>query len=287
MLCDTRQFLNLILIASLPLIIPAHPFNYFCDLPCGNVTNLMCERAPCGLARGCGHHASAGKFDDRDSQNAAVIHNEHRINIASGRDNRAGNGAATNMNLISYSRELAFAAQCWANSCKTHRKCVKTTNFDDDIGVNIYFKKFPGNVTQEDFKFKSVIEYWYGQIDVCDPRQIDKFGSEFCLEGKEFTQMIWADTRYVGCGVAFFKKKHLVVCLYAPRGNLFGQSVYKRGTPCSSCDVNDECYHGALCGRRRSHIEFKVPFHMMEKSRGVFARVSFSLIVWIACCIFF
>ena len=42
-----------------------------------------------------------------------------------------------------------------------------------------------------------------------------------------YTQMVWADTRYLGCGVAACPSGgEMWVCNYDPRGNVLGKSPY-------------------------------------------------------------
>lgn len=76
-----------------------------------------------------------------------------------------------------------------------------------------------------------------------------------------YTQMVWANTEYVGCGSVSFMENttihsnvpspyliHRLVCNYGPAGNLYGTSVYKIGTPCSMCSAkNCDKKFNALC----------------------------------------
>eukprot|EP00486_Rosalina_sp_Unknown_P011607 CAMPEP_0201593260 /NCGR_PEP_ID=MMETSP0190_2-20130828/190923_1 /ASSEMBLY_ACC=CAM_ASM_000263 /TAXON_ID=37353 /ORGANISM="Rosalina sp." /LENGTH=370 /DNA_ID=CAMNT_0048052391 /DNA_START=642 /DNA_END=1754 /DNA_ORIENTATION=+ len=76
-----------------------------------------------------------------------------------------------------------------------------------------------------------------------------------------YTQVIWADTRYVGCGFqqcsgastdsgSYSWAKMIFTCNYFPAGNFYGQKPYMEGAPCSCCDEDrKECSHdGGLCG---------------------------------------
>jgi len=46
-----------------------------------------------------------------------------------------------------------------------------------------------------------------------------------------YTQLIWAETREVGCAVADNGEDEFLVCRYAKAGNWFGQPVLATGTP--------------------------------------------------------
>lgn len=58
--------------------------------------------------------------------------------------------------------------------------------------------------------------------------------------------MAWAKTSLMGCGYALykdgnFKSNEIVVCNYSPTGNYPGQSLYKKGKPCSKCEKGKKC----------------------------------------------
>ncbi|MCC6075779.1 CAP domain-containing protein [Pseudomonas sp. GCM10022188] len=41
-----------------------------------------------------------------------------------------------------------------------------------------------------------------------------------------YTQMVWRDTRQLGCGVSACDDKEIVVCHYEPKGNYLGRAPY-------------------------------------------------------------
>lgn len=268
-----RNFSKLILLFAFLNFCYSHPFNKYCDLKCGKQKNLVCKRIPCALSKDCTAPSVAAKFDDEDARGVANIHNEFRQIIATGQDTRGGTGNASNMYYLTYSRELAFSAQCWANSCNTEVHCLKTFNFDNDIGFNIYLDRTVSKPENIDYTMRTAILHWFNEIDNCDYMQIDNFDLLYGTTALGFIQLIWADTRYVGCGTTFFDGKQLTVCLYSPKGRVPGMQVYKRGDPCSRCEIEDYCnpsFNG-LCGMGGYSIDFNVPFKMMNKfnvSRG-------------------
>ncbi|CAG9784377.1 unnamed protein product [Diatraea saccharalis] len=67
-----------------------------------------------------------------------------------------------------------------------------------------------------------------------------------------YTQMVWATTHKVGCGLAFcdggpWGHFYNYVCHYCPGGNIdtLVHYPYKAGKPCSDCP--DDCVQGKLC----------------------------------------
>uniref|UniRef100_A0A1I7TDQ9 SCP domain-containing protein n=1 Tax=Caenorhabditis tropicalis TaxID=1561998 RepID=A0A1I7TDQ9_9PELO len=63
------------------------------------------------------------------------------------------------------------------------------------------------------------------------------------------TQMIWANTNLIGCGVKncgrdstmMNMNKISVVCQYKKPGNVMGQPIYQKGETCSSCPASSKC----------------------------------------------
>ncbi|WP_411025351.1 CAP domain-containing protein, partial [Salmonella sp. s55004] len=61
-----------------------------------------------------------------------------------------------------------------------------------------------------------------------------------------FTQVVWAKTTKVGCGIKFcleatsdyssYPNAWLVTCNYSPAGNWQGEKPYKSGTECTECE---------------------------------------------------
>lgn len=76
------------------------------------------------------------------------------------------------------------------------------------------------------------VNAWFQEIDVCDPNIINSFGGG--IEAAHFTQLVWAETVFVGCGISSGGGT-FVVCNYYPGGNMIGSPVYTAGQPCTEC----------------------------------------------------
>ena len=85
-----------------------------------------------------------------------------------------------------------------------------------------------------------------------------------------YTQVVWAETEELGCGMVYYKEgsqwETIVVCNYAVAGNLKGNSwfmiyfildihlinlggeMYATGTACSACPAGYTCDDG-LCSK--------------------------------------
>ncbi|WP_088347875.1 MULTISPECIES: CAP family protein [Rhodomicrobium] len=116
---------------------------------------------------------------------------------------------------LTWSAELAAAAQRWAEKC-----WIAHDKSRGHIGENI---AWGGDRTAS-----SAVDAWYKEVDVYD------YGKPgFAASTAHFTQMVWKETKQIGCGVAqcYFGAIRLWVCRYGPTGNWAGkypQNVPKR-----------------------------------------------------------
>ncbi|EYC10965.1 hypothetical protein Y032_0053g2396 [Ancylostoma ceylanicum] len=62
-----------------------------------------------------------------------------------------------------------------------------------------------------------------------------------------FTQMAWAKTYKIGCGVARCPTKNFFVCRYYPSGNIEGEVVYPTGRTGSGCTNGRSNRYQGLC----------------------------------------
>ena len=74
-----------------------------------------------------------------------------------------------------------------------------------------------------------------------------------------YTQMVWGETEYIGCGAIYYKDnnadvsnypyRQTLVCNYHPPGNHLGKPVYLIGQAGSACisDVRKGNKYGGLC----------------------------------------
>lgn len=247
-----RHFSNIILILIFKLI-KAKETDY-CTLRCtaqGNLPNIVCERKHhCVLDKNeCGSDGKSKYFFDKFLDEMVAVHNEYRQKIASGEDTRGGNSKASNMMVLSYHKELAYTAQCLANSCLYHHKCGRTPTFNL-VGQNLYMKWSSRRAPPLNSKMiRESVYQWYIEIKDADEDLMKRFHMTAKQTG-HFTQLVWAETKYVGCGASQYHNKLYVVCNYATAGNILGKASYKRGEPCSDCPSGTKCnsVYNALCG---------------------------------------
>lgn len=154
---------------------------------------------------------------------------------------------ASNMNTLTYSLELEFAAQCHANSgCEQRDPCNLTPRFHKYVGQNM-FKALKTAVT-EDQLIAHAIDTWAGLVQNISLESIDSFSGNSWEE--ESAQLMWADTEYVGCGRVMTQMYVILYCNYGPGGSVQGHPIYKRGGNCTQCPFSRFCHYHykALCG---------------------------------------
>jgi len=108
---------------------------------------------------------------------------------------------------VTWSAELAASAQAWADKCWiTHDKSRGR------VGENLAWGG--------DRSGSSAVEAWYKEVDIYN------YGKPgFASSTGHFTQVIWKNTKQIGCGVSkcYLGTVRLWVCRYSPQGNWAGQ----------------------------------------------------------------
>jgi len=109
---------------------------------------------------------------------------------------------------------------------------------DDKIAMILPFPPDSYKVASEDLH--ALFDPWADEIKLYDMNktysdQVRKF------ETSNFTQLVWSETRRIGCGRMFMAdiekliQGHFFVCNYGPTGNIYGKDIYMKGPPCSNC----------------------------------------------------
>ena len=120
-----------------------------------------------------------------------------------------------------WSEEIASYAQEWANHLSKTKNCGlehrKGANRVKRYGENL-FAMYGASADG-----KKVTEDWYSEIADYT------YSSNSCKSGKvcgHYTQVIWAKSTELGCGMAKCKRGEVWVCNYNPPGNFVGQKPY-------------------------------------------------------------
>ena len=111
---------------------------------------------------------------------------------------------------LTWSDELAGVAQAWAD--ELNRQGCAFEHSGNQYGENLA----GGSAGLLDAE--ATVEMWYREVD-----QYDFPTGGFAMQTGHFTQVVWKDTRQVGCGVTTCGGMDTIVCNYQPSGNYQGQ----------------------------------------------------------------
>jgi len=182
-------------------------------------------------------------------------HNELRRKVAKGEETDGAPGpqpAAANMRKLVWNTELEAVAQRWADQCQFGHDSSRNKLDGTAVGQNAYWG---GSSVESDEStvqagMTDAAQAWYDEVS--DPGFDSGSISPYVFSSGtgHYTQVVWADTEELGCGMVYYKGSSwyetLIVCNYAISGNWMGGEMYKSGDACSNCPDGYTCDDG-LC----------------------------------------
>ncbi|XP_039391722.1 bombesin receptor-activated protein C6orf89 homolog isoform X3 [Mauremys reevesii] len=167
---------------------------------------------------------------DDDKRLIVEMHNHYRSQVSP---------RAADMLKMSWAPDLeafakAYAAKCiWGHNKERGRRGENLFAITDEMDVEV------------------ALEQWYNEHEHYN------LTTSKCTIGQmcgHYTQVVWANSERVGCGMQFCKTLHgveepdlyLLVCNYDPPGNVRGRKPYKEGPPCSKCPEGYTC-RNSIC----------------------------------------
>ncbi|KAH7959611.1 hypothetical protein HPB49_012466 [Dermacentor silvarum] len=183
------------------------------------------------------------------------LHNQFRSQTALGR--LPGFRSAADMQELLWDHELAYGAQAHAFLCTTPDGDLKHDNIEDRFtnrfpktGQNLAWEARSHYIEGPNWTW--VMDGWFTkEYRLYPPNNVPNFTPIKGVKIGHFTQIIWAETRYVGCGYVYYNvdmkadfphMKHYT-CNYGPTGNYVGEPIYKEGPSCSACPGSTRCNH--------------------------------------------
>ncbi|BFZ02154.1 hypothetical protein BsWGS_05193 [Bradybaena similaris] len=172
------------------------------------------------LVAQCWAQGSPVELDDKFRETILNYHNTKRANET-----------ACQMNALAWSLKLERLAYEWISRCEYGHQY-------GDFGENIGRFSIKYDVMTLGLRGCSM---WHEEISDYKP------GQENCDPSCHYTQMVWADTLYIGCSVVECKKQKykFLACFYWPPGNYEKEAPYK--TECSSPCRKDQTLDNNLC----------------------------------------
>ncbi|XP_056639135.1 venom allergen 5.02-like [Diorhabda sublineata] len=230
----TLAFFKLSLLCLTVLQLSAAENIDYCQLSCDGISNTACDRKQlnCGPGSACGYNV---KTIPIDRNNITNLHNFYRSKVATGNEKRKKQPSAANMNAVTYNTELEHVAQCWANACTfAHDHCRRIKNYKY-VGQNVAILYTTASSVDVKAVIAGMVKDWYDEVAYFNPAGVNYFAPS---SAGHYTQMVWANTKEIGCGMTYYRKgwnHYLLVCNYGPGGNIIGMPMYEIGPPASRC----------------------------------------------------
>lgn len=203
------------------------------------------------------------------SERAFILdsHNKYRAIVARGEENEGLPGpqySASDMQQLVWNDELAQVAQAWASACPDYHDCQdcrRVLSRDYYVGQNIFYEWSSSNGGSV---WETAVRLWYEEVKYVPNYLTKSFRMMDHAVIGHYTQLVWAETREVGCGATYhdcskvFKgrmwklKCKIYVCNYGPTGNYVRKPMYSIGPPASACppDTRPSIQYPGLCALR-------------------------------------
>lgn len=199
---------------------------------------------------------SFAALTDEQKDELLKAHNHYRSRVSP---------TATNMAALVWDEQLSYLSQYWAVRCEyilNENRHEQDSNYDY-VGENIAGSaNYTTNLTAMVFNW-----YFEGRLyDYSTAACTDDDGNEEEEGCESYTQLVWANTRRVGCGAYLCeelmdweddndngddddeKSVLYVVCDYGPGGSFAGIKPYETGnTPCTGCPSDLPDCENKLC----------------------------------------
>ena len=158
----------------------------------------------------------------RSNLQVVAHHNRLRSRVASGLTRLP---PATNMLEVHWDEELAQVAQRLADQCVFDHDCSECRRVGRfSVGQNLY-QAFTTR-TEKRTDWVGAIDSWFNEIELLPISSISSFA--FSPSTGHFTQLAWAATNKIGCGVTQYPSGRWAQSLFSPeafeKSNLFFSS---------------------------------------------------------------
>uniref|UniRef100_A0A672JIL5 Cysteine-rich secretory protein LCCL domain containing 1a n=1 Tax=Salarias fasciatus TaxID=181472 RepID=A0A672JIL5_SALFA len=169
---------------------------------------------------------------DSDAQQILDLHNKLRGQVYP---------PASNMEYMVWDTELERTAEEWAETCLwEHGPAGLLPQIGQNLGA--HWGRYRPPTFHVQAWYDEVKDYTFPYPQECNPYCPFHCSGPVCTH---YTQLVWATSSRIGCAVnlcynmnvwgQIWAKAVYLVCNYSPKGNWWGHSPYKHGTPCSAC----------------------------------------------------
>lgn len=121
---------------------------------------------------------------------------------------------------LKWNNTLQVSAQRWADNCKFAHANQNNLAFSQRYGENLY--AIFGRSTPSE-ALTNAAKTWYNEYN--EYKYYDYSRPGFSPSTGHFTQMIWVQTKSIGCGTKYCPQNsmRIVVCRYYPPGNVLNE----------------------------------------------------------------
>jgi hypothetical protein len=197
------------------------------------------------------------------SQRDTVLnyHNTKRARIANGQETSYSTSKAADMTKLKYDTAIEGVMQNYLNQCYyahnnnrgdqveaagTYVYLDSNTYGNGNCGENLYWSS--GTDQSDDYYINQALGLWYDEVTKYWYTYRQYTGSSSDYNAGHFTQMIWSETRYIGCAIRKCSGFTLVGCNYVNAGNMIGDYPYTASTyAASGCPSDMPNNNGGLC----------------------------------------
>ncbi|KAH0558031.1 venom allergen 5-like [Cotesia glomerata] len=212
----------------LVLAVVGSALSWRCNPPtCNGAQHTMCRYRSAWPAATCGKVQSSS-LTSGEINEILRAHNDKRAFVARGAERRgiAGPQPAGRIPPLTWDNELAQIAQRWANQCQFgHDTCRNVDRFR--VGQNVAKMMYSNNYH---VRLSYLVQQWYNEVKDFNRNYVRSFRWQSWPQIGHYTQLVWGNTRKVGCGAIRYKDWYwyttYLVCNYGPTGNGIGQRVY-------------------------------------------------------------
>merc|ERR1719334_1579413 len=133
-------------------------------------------------------------------------HNELRQKVASGNETIGNQPPATNMRKMKWNEELAMIAQRFADQCIFGHDKNRNICKGSYVGQNGFIDYTRKKTLEElNASVDKAVKLWYDEVKKMDPSNLKP--SVIRAKYGHYTQVVWADTYEVGCGIVHMNPK--------------------------------------------------------------------------------
>ncbi|CAF98015.1 unnamed protein product, partial [Tetraodon nigroviridis] len=168
-------------------------------------------------------------ISDSDAQLILDLHNKLRGQVYP---------PASNMEYMVWDTELERTAEEWAETCLwEHGPAGLLPQIGQNLGA--HWGRYRPPTFHVQAWYDEVKDFSFSYPQECNPYCPFKCSGPVCTH---YTQLVWATSSRIGCAVnvcynmnvwgQIWAKAVYLVCNYSPKGNWWGHSPYKHGTPC-------------------------------------------------------